>query len=135
MANYKNMAFVLIKPPATVVSTKKINSQNEHDILVQKALDKGLLLYYAKIEKRKGIEFAKQPWCLVESSIPKDGVKVTRRKVKISTETDSDFKSEIDNSKNIFCPYCKKILGSTSGRTLHVKSEHPDKYQEYLKNK
>lgn len=31
------------------------------------------------------------------------------------------------------CPYCRKKMSSTSGRTLHVKSAHPDKYLEYLK--
>lgn len=31
------------------------------------------------------------------------------------------------------CPYCRKKMSSTSGRTLHVKSAHPDKYLDYLK--
>lgn len=31
------------------------------------------------------------------------------------------------------CPFCKSGVSSTSGRTLHVKNQHPDKIDEYNK--
>lgn len=46
-----------------------------------------------------------------------------------------DTEAENDQSQNqteLQCPFCKKKMTSTPGRTLHVKSKHPDRLEEYL---
>ena len=38
-------------------------------------------------------------------------------------------------AKSYKCPYCDTVTSSTPGRTLHVKSRHPDKLEEYKSTK
>lgn len=54
----------------------------------------------------------------------------------VDDDDEDDVVTLIEQSSNEDghqCPYCRKKLSSTSGRTLHVKGAHPDKYLEYLK--
>ncbi len=42
-----------------------------------------------------------------------------------------DLIAESDTHDALKCPFCKVVASSTSGRTLHVRGKHPDKYAEY----
>jgi hypothetical protein len=132
MIDYKNSAFILVRAPSKVISTKKVGSKNEHQKLLQEAIERGLLLYHARTTKRDGKEYAEQPWLLDKTSVPKSGPKVTRQKVEPDELVEQE---EPKPCSGLFCPYCEKPMKSTSGRTLHVKAEHPDEYAEYLKNR
>ena len=53
------------------------------------------------------------------------------------TKKEREERVEEANKPALFCPYCDHPINSTPGRTLHVKSKHPDKleeYQEWLKS-
>ena len=140
MIDYKHSAFILVRAPSKVISTKKLSSATEHEKLLKEAKNKSLLLYYAKTIKRNGKEHAQQPWILDVDSVPKSGPAVTR--IKIDPESEHDFEEleqvvppKSRTRSGIFCPYCEKQIKSTSGRTLHVKKYHPDKLAEYNTNK
>lgn len=133
--NYQKSAFVLVRPPSKIVSTRKIKTQAQHGKLLAEAKDKGLLLYHATVVKREGREFAKQPWVLDHASVPAGGPILPMR-CKIDSEVDEDAAQEQAEQPKagLFCPYCQESMKSGSGRTLHVKSKHPTKFAEYKKS-
>lgn len=136
MIDYKKSAFILVRAPSRVTSTRKISSQAQHKQLLKEALEKGLLLYHAPIVKQGGKELAKQPWILDKNSVPKAGpVLPTRHKVDMSEDDEPEADDKPKTMAGIFCPYCEKPMKSTSGRTLHVKNQHPDKFEEYQTKK
>lgn len=59
-------------------------------------------------------------------SISADEDDVIDRMSEVETEVENDLETDLK------CPYCSKQMSSTSGRTLHVKSKHPDRFQEYF---
>jgi hypothetical protein len=115
---YKKTAFVLLKPPSRIISIHIPKNKSEHTELLQKARDSGYCLYYAPAESRNGKYVVQQPWQLDWDSIPKE------------PELVEEPSEPVDELK---CPFCGKKVNSTPGRTLHVKSSHPDKMDEYKK--
>jgi len=120
--NYKQTAFVLIKPPSKIISYHLIKSEAKHKDLINKAIEAGYCLYNAPITKTNSKYVATQPWYLDEETIP------NIEAVKVVEETPIT-----DKPDGLYCPFCDKSVSSTAGRTLHVKSNHPDKIEEYQK--
>lgn len=111
---YSEVAFMLVRPPKKkVVSTHQIRNKSEHTKLVEDAKAKGLYVYYADVVKRNGKYFVGRPWIIDWDSMP--------------TENEVSEKK----SSALECPFCNKTMSSTPGRTLHVKSKHPDRLDEY----
>lgn len=135
---YDELAFVLVKPPSRVISTHKVTNRSEHVDLIKMAQKRGLFLYYATVEQRENKYYAKQPWIVDWESVPEDGVpKVQpKRTAPPPPDPEPDEEPESDDSvettdDGLSCPFCGKTMSSTPGRTLHVKSKHPDKLEEY----
>jgi hypothetical protein len=122
--NYKHTAFVLIKPPSRVISYHLIKTTAEHQQLIDKAIESGQCLYSAPITKKNGKYVATQPWQLETDTIPNEILQPAKDDIAPETPTQ-------DEPDGLYCPFCKKTMASTSGRTLHVKSSHPDQLQEY----
>ena len=120
--DYKQSAFVMVKPPSRVISYHLIRSAVEYQKLVGDAITSGYCLYYAPIAKKNGKIIAKQPWLLDDATIPI---------IKAPELAKVIIPVEVLPSDGLFCPFCKKTMASTSGRTLHVKSHHADQLKEY----
>lgn len=121
--DYKKIAFVLIKPPSRVIGYHLIKSAAEHQTLIEKAITSGHCLYSAPITKSNGKYIATQPWQLDENTLP-----ITKAVVEEIVE--EPVQPEPDG---LYCPFCDKPMSSTPGRTLHVKSIHPEQLEEYHK--
>lgn len=130
--NYKQTAFVLIKPPSRVISYHLIKSTIEHQNLIDKAIEFGYCLYNAPITKINGKYVATQPWYLDESTLPILASHLEGNSTSITPikKQESPISEKPDG---LYCPFCQKLISSTAGRTLHVKSHHPDQTQEYHK--
>lgn len=125
---YDQVAFLLVKPPSRVISSHQIKNRKEHVDLLEKAKQKKYVVYYADVKKRDGKYFAVQPWIVDFESVDNLYGPVEDLGKPAPTE-------EVEDTNEIRCPFCNKKMSSTPGRTLHVKSKHPDKYDEYLKSK
>jgi hypothetical protein len=126
---YDQVAFLLVKPPSRVISSHQIKNRKEHAALLEKAKEKKYVVYYADVKKQDGKFFAVQPWIVDFESVDNlYGPVEELGKEKPDT-------GEVEDKDEIRCPFCKKKMSSTPGRTLHVKSKHPDKYEEYMKSK
>ena len=126
--NYKHTAFVLIKPPSRVISYHLIKTTAEHQQLIDKAIESGQCLYSAPITKKNGKYVATQPWQLETDTIPSEILQPIKNDVEQKPVPETHVQDEPDG---LYCPFCKKTMASTSGRTLHVKSSHSEQLQEY----
>lgn len=117
--DFKHTAFILVKPPSRIVSQHRLKNNSEYQELLNKAIEAGHCLYFAPMEKRQGRLVAIQPWELNPDTIPRP--------------TQAEPVPEPVPTDQLCCPFCNKPMSSTSGRTLHVKSTHADKLEEYQK--
>lgn len=133
--DYDNVAFLMINPkaPSKVISTHQVRNRGDHQKLLQTAFKKRCVLYYASVEKKDGKHYAVEPWLVDFDSVDALYDEKGKPKVKLGSKSS---KPEKTGKGGLFCPYCDHTINSTPGRTLHVKSKHPDKieeYQEWLK--
>ena len=123
----KHTAFIVVKPPSRIISQHKLKTDTEYAELVGKAREVGHCLYSAPMMKRDGKYYATQPWQLHPDTIPQESRAEVTEVVEVAQvpgQTQPD---------QLCCPFCNKLISSTAGRTLHVKSNHPDKIEEYHK--
>ena len=109
--DYKNTAFVLVKPPARVISTYIVKNKEAHAELLDKAKEKGYCLYYTSVVKKDGRHVAKMPWILDRNSL--------------NYKPESEPSPSESDTDKLVCPTCGKECTSRSGLTLHLK--HCDK--------
>jgi len=117
--DFKATAFILVKPPSRIISQHKLKNVAEYQDLLDKAIASNYCLYSAPIVKRNGTYIAIQPWQLHMDTIPR---------LDVSEEEPITVSAEPDQ---LCCPFCDKPVASTPGRTLHVKSNHADRFEEY----
>lgn len=125
---YDRVAFLIVRPPATVVSSHQIRDRQEHVALLDKAKKKKYYVYYADVVQKNGKYYAVQPWIVDWESVDNIFGSPSEWGKDASTE-------ELDDSDQLCCPFCGKLMSSTSGRTLHVKSKHPRRYKKYMASK
>lgn len=133
MIDYEKLAFILIKPPAKVVSTHKIKNKKEHASLLEAAKHQSLLIYYAHVKKKGNKYFADEPLIIDEESAKNYMMSIGSLDTK-SEEVEVKHQQsieDIDSEQSLICPFCKKKMNSTPGRTLHIKHKHPDRFKEY----
>src|SRR5687767_12041879 len=128
--DYATVAFLLVRPPAKVLSTHKLKNKAEHEALLEQAQSKHACVYYAVVERKGGKLLAKQPWTLDRSTIGNVKAPVVEVETALEAEPATAALAEKPEER-LLCPYCKKPFSSTSGRTLHVKSKHPDMWDDY----
>lgn len=152
---FGKLIYAIVKPPARITSTSRICSDEEYDLLRKEARRHKSYLYYAELIEKDGKPDVKQPWKLDPDSVycreaelasykrpPRphrdDSEEVIEEQINteplISEETQEAPKESLQEPNPLQCPYCSKVATSTPGRTLHIKSKHPDKYEEYKKN-
>lgn len=135
--DYKNQAYILVDQKGKRREIKRIKNKTEHAELIARAKAKKLYVYYTDVIQNDG-KYYLSPILLVDwESVPDYpyGHKEPVVAVKNVVPTCSPQKIEpelVPDNNIIKCPYCNKTMTSTPGRTLHVKSKHPEKYQEYI---
>jgi hypothetical protein len=115
--NFKQHVFALFAPPSNLVSVRLLKNREQYAAMLEEAKQRGLLLYSALADWRDKQCYAKQPWVLDMESIPSASTAET-------PAADTSLK----------CPICGKTMGTSSGRTLHVKQKHADQYDAYLQS-
>lgn len=135
-SQYDGFVFGTVRPPAEVRSTHVIKSIEQYNKLLKYAKDNKLYVYYAKVGDGDNIIM---PWFIDwnshENTHHFKPFELNEFKQVIKEEPirvpEVEEIEEPEEPDGIFCPYCDKKLNSTSGRTLHVKNKHPDKFAEY----
>jgi|2_EtaG_2_1085320.scaffolds.fasta_scaffold00215_38 hypothetical protein len=130
--DYASIALLLVKPPSRVLSSHRIKNKAEHTKLLEIAFKKQCLIYFASVAHRDGKYYAAQPWILDLDSINALCEIDDTPKVEIKKE-ERGKKAEDIAPLTLYCPYCDHPINSTPGRTLHIKSRHPDKLEDYKK--
>lgn len=133
---YHSVVFILAEKNRRAISKHNIKNRKEHLDLLKKAKGKGYTLYHADVQKIDGKWYTCPQWIVDWESIT-DIVDETYEEQELDHQPELDTKTEPEakSPAEISCPYCNKKMTSTPGRTLHVKSAHPEKYQEYIENK
>ena len=133
---YSQVVFLLVKPPSHVVSTHQIRNRSEHSKLLERAKTKNYFVYHADVQKQEDGKFcAIPPWIIDWESVdniygpPENLGKAKSRPKTVANVEEVEYKTELS------CPFCGKKVNSTPGRTLHVKTKHPDRYEEYMETK
>ncbi len=139
---YNETIFILADTNGNKVATRQLNNKSEHTALIEEAKSKKLYVYMSGVQKIDGKFYTTYPSIIDWASVP--DVPYTTKNRKNSALNTVDLKSALaadkrtindDNDDSaISCPYCNKTMTSTQGRTLHVKSKHPDKYDDYMKS-
>lgn len=151
---YNSVAFLIVKPPSKVLGHYQIHNKKEHKELLKKALDKKALVYYCDVVVKEGEYTTPNPWVVDYDSVrslygslnskkPDSNIKspkphkyvepqIIEEQVDDQPDEPSANEAPVDEMR---CPFCGKKMNSTPGRTLHIKSKHPDMYNEYLNNK
>ena len=143
---FKKMLFSLVRPPSYIISQFKVENKEEYDNIVKKAKSDNMLLYYSYAEKSHKIH----TWFLSDEStlninkgtftLTQDPIEVKKDNIESVTEMESNLENNKEMPRKLAeqrlsyelkCPFCGKKASSTPGRTLHVKTKHPDKYEEY----
>lgn len=159
---YDSVVFLLVKAPSKVVSTHQIRDRKCHMELLEIAKSKKLMVYFTDVKKVGGKWYTTLPWVVDFESVDNlfgpvenfrnDKHKPKSRKVRprIKKDSEDDWEEDVvdimekveevnetepEEIKGSLCPFCDKKCSSTSGLTLHLKSKHPDKYDEYLSSK
>jgi aspartate carbamoyltransferase regulatory subunit len=124
--DYQNMVFVLVKPPAKVISTHRLKDKSQYLDLLVKARDKKCLIYYSDIVKIKGKYCARDPITIDVQSLGNiDLSDQAETVVSYASEAPTSHSAEVADM-SLKCPYCGKTMSSTSGKTLHIKHKHPE---------
>jgi hypothetical protein len=128
---YHSVIFILAEKNRRVISKHNIKNRKEHLELLKKARDKGYILYHADVQNIDGKWYTCPQWIVDWESI----ADVTHEEQELDHTPEQEAKNEAKLPTEISCPFCDKKMTSTPGRTLHVKSAHPEKYQEYIETK
>lgn len=139
----KKMAFIVVRPPAKVLSTRTLKNKAELQQLLTEATNGGHLVYAAEITKTNGRLIAGNVWRLI-SEIPKLPIfqpeprPTEPRSTEVQPSRPHDTaepnrpvtakeRVELATQGILTCKYCGQTFTSTSGRTLHIKAKHRDK--------
>lgn len=132
MTNYADIVFMMIEPPARIISVHKIEDDKGYKDLLSLAKLKRLLIYNAKVVIKDGKTYASQPWIVDDNTI----ANVTNRPKEVSTkESPPEIRSAVAEDRlevsppttdTHVCGVCGKKMSSASGLTLHMKSRHTD---------
>lgn len=139
--DYDTVVFAIMKPRSRVVSTHRARNKKDHRKILDLAFKKQCFVYTAGVKKRNGKYYASLPWLIDWDSVDALYDELTGKpKVEFKNDDIKSVKKKKAKEREkptIFCPFCDHKISSTPGRTLHVKSKHPKKleeYQEWLKS-
>lgn len=104
-------------------------NQSEYLQIVKEARAKSLYLYKCggRTSSYNGNIYSQLPWIIEWDTVPEPGQapKIPDQQIECNTNIDQPIEL------GMFCPFCRIPVSSKPGRTLHVKSKHPDRMNEY----
>jgi len=117
-----------------VLSHHRVKNRKGHQEVLAKAFKKHCYVYLSDVKKdSEGNHQSSYPWAIDWESV--DALYDENGKPRVQFKDAPPLpKREIprQNPEEVLCcPYCTHPINSTPGRTLHVKSKHPEKYEEY----
>lgn len=125
--DYKTTVYIIVKPPAKIISAHKVANKSEYDEILQKARQNGNCLYYAEAQMRDGKQYAKQPWILDPNSVTKppevlkkETVVIEDKIIEDKTEGPTKAPESLRDESQLVCD-CGKVCSSKSGFVLHQK--------------
>lgn len=150
-SEFGKVIYAIVQPPSKIISTARIQSVEEYNTLRKEAKRHKSFLYYAELVEKDNKVDVKQPWKLdIDSIYCRDAELAAQKRPPRPpreepedepdseptelTKTQEIPKEDPPKTNPLQCPYCGKVATSTPGRTLHIKSKHPEKYEEYKKN-
>jgi hypothetical protein len=130
-------AFILVRPgcnPNNASRAFRIGSKAERTELLKYAKSKNLYVYSGNVKLVDGKPHVEGPFAFIWDSMPSDtekkpnkwpsgGLRTIKKKKKKNIKVLQD---ELGVRVELHCPYCSSTFSSTSGRTLHIKSKHPE---------
>ena len=119
-------AFVLVRPGCDPNGTHRafrVGSKVERTALLKYAKSKNFYVYTGNIKLVNGKPHVEGPFAFIWDSMPSDAEKKPNRWPSGGLRTTEKKKN---SPIELNCPYCSSIFSSTSGRTLHIKSKHPE---------
>jgi hypothetical protein len=103
------------------IKIHRLKNRAEHLQLIDAVLARKRCLFYADVIERDGKFYASSIHIVDWETIPD---------VEETKTTPTTHSPETWNGSTS-CPFCGKACSSTSGRTLHVKDQHPTRLDEY----
>lgn len=100
-----------------LVKWHRCRSRAAHSELLADVIKRKNRLWYAQVMKKGDRYFATQPHIIDWDSVPE--------------KTPDAPVNPAKWDGGMSCPFCRKAVSSTPGRTLHVKAEHPERLEEY----
>ena len=118
-------AFILVRPggdPNNAHRAFRVSSKVERAELLKYAKSKNLYVYTGSVKLIDGKPHTEGPFAFVWDSMPSDAESKPNRWPSGGLRAKEKKKNLIE----LNCPYCSVMFSSTSGRTLHIKSKHPE---------
>lgn len=104
----------------------RCRSKADHAELVEAVKKRKNYLWYGAVKKVDGKYQAHPPFIIDWDSVPDHPVETVKR-----AEQEAKPKDPKRWDGGLSCPFCGVTVSSTPGRTLHVKSQHPERLEEY----
>lgn len=145
--DYRNMVLLILRhhpspSRGSLVSMHRVRDRKGHQKILSKAFKKRCVVYYARVleDEESGKQVVSYPWVAdlesFDALFEMDGtpkVSMPERRKVLKKKPITDKPSETIDKDGIYCPFCTHSVSSTPGRTLHVKSKHPERLEEYKK--
>ncbi len=115
----------LESPPGTCYPIKHHRCRNkaEHAELLEAVRKRNNYLWYGGVVKVEGKYQNRPPFLIDWDSVPDHPTEAQKQEEKPKDPKRWDC--------GLSCPFCAVTVSSTPGRTLHVKSQHPERFEEY----
>lgn len=119
--DYNKTAFILMDTDGKQHGPYRLRNKQDHDKLVVKARSKQQHVYYGTVTFN---EVTRQHQLQTPLIVDFDSVHD-----KVGGKWSAEDK--VSKAEHLTCPYCDKEFSSKPGQTLHVKSAHSDKFEEF----
>lgn len=114
--DYNATAFVEKTPHSDqIVKIHRLSDKSAHTMLISAVKSRHNYLWYGAVTKVDGRYFVNSVLLLDFDSVPDPG------------------EEEHEWDGGLSCPFCSVGISSASGRTLHIKSGHPDRLDDYFR--
>lgn len=108
------------------IKQHRCNDKAAHTELVDAVKKRKNYLYYGRVANEGGKFVVRPPFIIDWDTVPEHPEEVKRQEeVKIKPVDPKKW------DRGLSCPFCKTVVSSTPGRTLHVKSQHQERFAEY----
>lgn len=116
---------------AGIIKVHKVKDKAGHAALVEEVKSRQNYLWYGRVVKSAEGRYSVPPPLIIDFDTVPDQPYVESPGGKRSLPPPPPPDPKLWDG-GLSCPFCRQEVSSTPGRTLHVKSQHPDQFQQYL---